>query len=1033
MAITRLLLQLLALPSTVIFLFLAPASRSIDAGDDLHALLSFRSHIAKDHSGALSSWSVVSNGTSDGTNGFCSWRGVTCSSGARHRRVVSLRVQGLGLVGTISPLLGNLTGLRELDLSDNKLEGEIPPSLARCLALQRLNLSVNFLSGVIPPSIGQLSKLEVLNIRHNNISGYVPSTFANLTALTMFSIADNYVHGQIPSWLGNLTALESFNIAGNMMRGSVPEAISQLTNLEALTISGNGLEGEIPASLFNLSSLKVFNLGSNNISGSLPTDIGLTLPNLRYFIAFYNRLERQIPASFSNISVLEKFILHGNRFRGRIPPNSGINGQLTVFEVGNNELQATEPRDWEFLTSLANCSNLIYINLQLNNLSGILPNTIANLSLELQSIRLGGNQISGILPKGIGRYAKLTSLEFADNLFTGTIPSDIGKLTNLHELLLFSNGFQGEIPSSIGNMTQLNQLLLSGNYLEGRIPATIGNLSKLTSMDLSSNLLSGQIPEEIIRISSLTEALNLSNNALSGPISPYIGNLVNVGIIDLSSNKLSGQIPSTLGNCLALQFLYLQANLLHGLIPKELNKLRGLEVLDLSNNKFSGPIPEFLESFQLLKNLNLSFNNLSGMVPDKGIFSNASAVSLVSNDMLCGGPMFFHFPPCPFQSSDKPAHRSVVHILIFLIVGAFVFVIVCIATCYCIKRLREKSSKVNQDQGSKFIDEMYQRISYNELNVATGSFSAENLIGRGSFGSVYRGNLTCGSNVITVAVKVLDLHQTRAARSFMSECNALKRIRHRNLVRIITVCDSLDNNGDEFKALVLEFISNGNLDTWLHPSTENTSYIPGKLSLMQRLNIALDVAEALEYLHHHISPSIAHCDIKPSNVLLDKDMTAHIGDFSLARIMSAEAEGQCLGESSSVGIKGTIGYLAPEYGMGTEISREGDIYSYGVLLLEMLTGRRPTDTMFHDDMSLPKYVEMAYPDNLLEIMDNAIPQDGNSQDIVDWFIAPISRIGLACCRDSASQRMRMNEVVKELSGIKEACESKFEEFYLCSV
>lgn len=119
--------------------------------------------------------------------------------------------------------------------------------------------------------------------------------------------------------------------------------------------------------------------------------------------------------------------------------------------------------------------------------------------------------------------------------------------------------------------------------------------------------------------------------------------------------------------------------------------------------------------------------------------------------------------------------------------------------------------------------------------------------------------------------------------------------------------------------------------------------------------------------------------------------------------------------------------------MGTEISREGDIYSYGVLLLEMLTGRRPTDTMFHDDMSLPKYVEMAYPDNLLEIMDNAIPQDGNSQDIVDWFIAPISRIGLACCRDSASQRMRMNEVVKELSGIKEACESKFEEFYLCSV
>uniref|UniRef100_A0A0D9XIP5 Receptor kinase-like protein Xa21 n=1 Tax=Leersia perrieri TaxID=77586 RepID=A0A0D9XIP5_9ORYZ len=1022
----RSLLQLLALLTIVIFLLLTPASYSIDTDDDVRALLSFRSHITKDPLGALSSWSVISNGTSNGTSVFCRWKGVTCSSGTHPGHVASLQLQGLGLVGNISPLLGNLTSLRVLDLSDNKLEGEIPPSLGKCLVLQKLNLSVNFLSGAIPPAIGHLSNLVSLNIRNNNISGYVPSSFANLTALTLFSIADNYIYGQIPSWLGNLTALKSFNIADNIMSGTIPEALSKLFKLESLTIGGNGLDGEIPPTLFNLSSLEVFNLGDNQISGSLPTDIGFTLPNLRSFSVFYNQLEGQIPASFSNISVLEKFIVHGNRFRGKIPPTIGINGLLTVFEVGKNELQATDSRDWEFLTSLVNCSNLIYINLQLNNLSGILPNTIANLSQQLQSIRLGGNKISGHLPKGIGRYDKLTSLEFADNLFTGTIPPDIGKLTNLHELLLFENGFQGKIPASLGNITQLNQLLLSGNYLEGKIPATIGKLSKLTSMDLSGNLLIGQIPEQIMRISSLTELLNLSNNALGGSISPYIGELVNVGIIDLSSNKLYGEIPSTLGNCLALQFLYLQTNLLHGLIPKEFNKLRGLEVLDLSNNQFSGPIPEFLESFHLLKNLNLSFNNLSGLVPDKGIFSNASVVSVASNGMLCGGPLFFHFPPCPFQSFDKPAQRSVLHILIFPIVGAFVLFIVCIAACYCIRRLRAKSSNVNRDQGSKFLDEMYHRISYNELHVATDSFSVENLIGRGSFGSVYRGTFTRRSNVITVAVKVLDLQQTRAARSFLSECNALKRIRHRNLVKIITVCDSVDHNGVEFKALVLEFISNGNLGMWLHPTT-GTSQEFEKLSLMQRINIALDVAKALEYLHHHITPSIVHCDIKPSNVLLDKDMTAHISDFSLATIISAETKRQCLGESSSVGINGTIGYLAPEYGMGTGISREGDIYSYGVLVLEMLTGRRPTDTMFHDAISLPKHVEMAYPDKLLDIMDSAILQDGNSQEVLDWFITPISRLGLACCRDSASQRIKMDEVVKELSGIKEEWENKFVE------
>ncbi|CAL4992840.1 unnamed protein product [Urochloa decumbens] len=1017
-------LRLLALLN-FIFLQLFTCTCSSSTYNDLRILLSFKSFITKDPLSALSSWNAHSNNTSNGTHGFCEWSGVTCSGHLSSGRVTALRLKGLGLVGTISPQLGNLTHLRVLDLSDNKLEGDIPPSIAYCFALRKLNLSTNFLSGTIPSTVGHLSNLVVLNIDKNNISGLVPSSFANLSALTKFSIFNNYVHGNIPPWLGNLTRLTYLNVARNMMIGHVPPVLSKLAYLEMIYIGSNNLQGSIHPSLFNMSHLEVFNVGSNQLSGSLPPDMGFTLPNLRDFSAYYNNFEGQIPASLANISHLGRFILHGNRFRGRIPPNIGMNGLLTVFELGKNELEATGSRDWDFVTSLVNCSNLIYFNIQLNNLSGILPNTISNLSQELQEFLLGGNNIAGNIPAGIGRYYKLRTLEFADNLFTGTIHSDIGKLCNLHQLLLFQNRLHGKIPTSLGNITQVNLFILSTNYLEGGIPTTLANLSMLNSFGISNNLLSGLIPQEVICISSLTEMFDLSGNALSGP-PLQISKLVNVVTIDLSSNKLSGDVPKEVGSCLELQFLYLQDNFFDGQIPNELNALQGLQVLDLSANNLSGPIPEFLEKFQDLRILNLSFNHLSGPVPNNAIFTNASALSLTGNIKLCGGPVFLHLPACSSLPPNSLARHALLDKLIFSFVGGICFVLVCTSVCYYVKKLKTNSASGNPDQGSTILSVIYQRISYAELYAATDSFSSQNLIGRGSFSSVYKGTLPSGIHSISVAVKVLDLRRKGGSSIFMSECNILKRTRHRKLVKVITVCDSLDHNGDEFRALVLEFISNGSLNKWLHPGIEDSENNLGMLSPLLRLSIALDVAEALEYLHHRTYPSIVHCDIKPSNILLDDDMTAHVADFGLAKMMSAEMSGEFLSESS-VGIKGTIGYVAPEYGMGTEISTEGDVFSYGVLLLEILTGRRPTHASTHDATSLPKFVEKSYPDKLLEIMGDSMPSyDGiETQEMVDLFVAPVSRLGLACCRDSPRQRMNMGEVVKELSNIKKACETGF--------
>ncbi|XP_060186603.1 receptor kinase-like protein Xa21 [Lycium barbarum] len=912
------------------------------------------------------------------------------------RQLKKLSLYNNQLTGSIPAVLFNISSLFYLSLTFNSLSGPLLLDEGNIESnLEFLSISYNQISGQIPSNICQLTELNVLSISFNNITGEIPKNIACLSKLEKFYIGHNPIKGTIPPSLGNMSTLRNLYCGSNRLEGPIPPELGKLSNLRQINFANNTLNGQIPKAIFNISSLEGIVLSFNNLSGRIPTTAGLHIPNLRGLYLGHNQLEGEIPLFITNASKLETLTLDENFLTGTIPPNLGNLRELEDLFLHTNQL-TNEPREHElrFFSSLANCRMLRYLQVGTNPLNGVLPNSIGNLSSTIQNFNLEDAHISGLIPTTIGNMSGLISLDFRENNLTGSIPSEVGKIEQLQGLFLHNNKLKGNIPEVVCHLSNLVKLTLHDNELSGVIRKCIENLTMLQVLSLGSNKFSSKLPLGLWKMSGLLY-LYMSQSSIVGEVPPNIGELEAIIVIDLSGNHFSGMIPSNLGHLQNLQYLNLSNNSFSGPIPLSFSKLISLEFLDLSLNTLSGTIPKILEKLSYLKSINVSFNSLKGEIPSGGVFANSTLQSFLGNNGLCGMHIF-EVPACAITTPGQQPKFKVLVLKIVTPVVISSFLIFLLVSIWIMKQHKKGKSK-DVEKVPKI--KTYQLISYHQIQRATNNFDGSNLIGVGSSGSVYKGTLSSGT---IVAIKVLDLENEKVCQMFDTECEVMRIVRHTNLVSVITTCSS-----EHIRAFVLQYMLNGSLDTWLYKEDRH-------LILLQRVTIMFDVAVAIEYLHHGNDTPIVHCDLKPTNVLLDEEMVAHVGDFGISKILAVS---KSMAHTETLG---TLGYIAPEYGSEGIVSTSGDVYSYGIMLMEVLAKRRPTDEeILNENVSLREWIRRAFPRTVMEVVDANIFH-GEEQITSKSEICIISMIELAldCTKETPKSRITMKDVVKRLSKIK---------------
>ncbi|XP_023905543.2 MDIS1-interacting receptor like kinase 2-like, partial [Quercus suber] len=798
---------------------------------------------------------------------------------------------------------------------------------------------------------GSIIEIDLGGVHLNDaISKLNLSSFPNLVRL---DLSDCWLAGRISVEIGTLSKLTHLDLSLNSLTGKLPPSLGNLTRLVKFNISSNSISGSIPKELGNLTNLLELDLGGNYFIGSIPIALCL-LTNLTYFSVQGNQLTGELPLSLANLTQLQTFDISSNLFGGSIAKQLG------------------------------NLKNLLELRLSDNEFTGAIPSALGLLT-NLSILDLSFNKINGSIVPEIGLLKNLSELDLQKNNLTGPIPLFICHLTNLVSLSLSMNQINGHIPLEIGNMKNLNYLYINDNKLIGPLPSSLGHLINLISLFLDSNQINGSIPPEIGNMKNLSN-LNINNNKLIGPLPSSLGQLTKLSELLLSHNNLTGSIPSQISYLQHLNAIDLSYNTLSGEIPFKPGDSQPLKLLDLSCNNLTGNIPDLSDS---VKEVNFSHNSFHGRIPNMYGYQNYAPSAFIGNKDLCGDVK--GFPPCPSNNRSivhQSDNRSIVHQIkffvpliafpIFLLLGYFF-------RSQC--RVRKMSSELRESKnGDLFSIWNYDgKIAYEDIIEATEGFDIRYCIGTGGYGSVYKAQLPNGKVVALKKLHRLEAEDPNFDKSFRNEVKILTEIRHRNIVKLHGYCLH-----KRCMFLVYEYMERGSLFCVLRNNAEAV-----ELDWMKRVNIIKSTAHALSYMHHEGVPVIVHRDISSNNILLNSELEAFVSDFGTARLLDSDTSNQTL-------IAGTYGYIAPELAYTMKVTEKSDIYSFGVVALEILMGRHPGELL--TSLSSSQSVM------LNEILDKRLPPPNR---LVAHDVFLVAAISFACLRAKPKSRPTMKSVSQE--------------------
>ncbi|KAL2252374.1 LRR receptor-like serine/threonine-protein kinase RPK2 [Sesamum indicum] len=969
-----------------------------------------------------------------------------------------LDLEGNLISGSLPSQFSGSKNLRVLNLGFNEIFGGIPSSLSNCVGLQVLNLAGNQFNGSIPGFIGGFRGLIGLYLSFNLLSGSIPVEIGdNCGKLEYLELAGNYLTEAIPGNLGNCRGLKTLLLYSNMLEEVIPSELGQLSELEVLDISRNNFGGAIPSEIGNCTKLSVLVL--SNLWDPLPNISslrgGYLMEKLAVTADEYNFYEGTIPSGITSLSTLRMVWAPRATLEGSFPASWGSCTNLEVLNLAQNYYSGRISKGF------SNCTRLQFLDLSSNRLTGEITDKVPVPCMKLFDI--SGNYLSGSIPKFnyrscapiqslhsvwpydpssayISYFGYRSQIEspfqfsgdgdsslvlhnFGSNDLTGPVQSmpiaseRLGKQT-IYAFLAGRNRLTGYFPGAFFEKCDLVRGMIvnvSNNGLSGQIPIDMDSVCKsLMLLDASSNKISGTLPPSIGNLVSLF-VLNLSWNSLPGSIPSNLGRMKNIKSLSLAGNNLNGSIPASLGQLYSLEVLDLSSNLLSGEIPKDLANLRNLSVLLLDNNKLSGQLPPELANISTLSAFNVSFNNLSGPLPPNNNMIKCN--SFLGNPSLhC--PMFSLSSPSADQQgrvgdsqtdasspSSTPRKKggngslNAIEIASITSAAAVVSVLLALIVLFFYTRKWKPRSRVSGTARKEVIvfTDIGFPLTFENVVHATGSFNASNCIGNGGFGATYKAEIAPG---VLLAVKRLAVGRFQGVQQFDAEIKTLGRLRHPNLVTLIGYHAS-----ETEMFLIYNYLPGGNLEKFVQERSARA------VDWRILHKIALDIARALAYLHDHCVPRVLHRDVKPSNILLDEDYNAYLSDFGLARLLGTSET------HATTGVAGTFGYVAPEYAMTCRVSDKADVYSYGVVLLELISDKKALDPSFSsygNGFNIVAWACMLLRQgHAKEFFTPGLWDTGPHDDLVE-----VLHLAVVCTVDSLSTRPTMKQVVRRLKQLQ---------------